>query len=239
MEICIDSLESARNAIEGGATRLEICTALSEGGLTPTPGFLQKIKSFSPAPLYAMLRIRSGNFVYTEEEMEVMLQDLRILKECGADGFVFGALTEENEINVQFCKNVLAAARPLPVTFHRAFDEVNDPLQSLEVLIGLGFERILTSGQQDTAEEGLELIRKLVEKAQNRIIVMPGSGITKENILRIKMESGAKEFHASAKTNVTTGDTNKTRTGTNKEICINVTDGTLVQEMIQIIMNTA
>ncbi|CAL7938436.1 unnamed protein product [Xylocopa violacea] len=239
MEICIDSLESARNAIEGGATRLEICTALSEGGLTPTPGFLQKIKSFSPAPLYAMLRIRSGNFVYTEEEMEVMLQDLRILKECGADGFVFGALTSDNEINVQFCKNVLAAARPLPVTFHRAFDEVNDPLQSLEVLITLGFERILTSGQQDTAEEGLELIQKLVEKAQNRIIVMPGSGITKENILRIKMESGAKEFHASAKTNVTTHGANRTRTGGHKETCINVTDGTLVQEMIQIIMNTS
>ena len=135
MEICIDSLESAKNAIEGGATRLEICSALSEGGLTPTPSFLQKIKSFSSIPIYAMLRIRSGNFVYTKEEMEVMLQDLKILKDYGADGFVFGALTPDNEIDVESCKDILSAAESLPVTFHRAFDEVNDPLKSLKILI--------------------------------------------------------------------------------------------------------
>ncbi|XP_026674024.1 copper homeostasis protein cutC homolog isoform X1 [Ceratina calcarata] len=234
MEVCIDSLESARNAIEGGATRLEICSALSEGGLTPTPGLLQKIKSFSPSPLYAMIRARSGGFVYSKEEMEVMLQDLRILKDCGADGFVFGALTSENEIDVESCKDVLSAARPLPVTFHRAFDEVNDPLRSLEVLIDLGFERILTSGQKDTAEEGLQLLQKLVQKARNRIIVMPGSGINRENILRIKKESGAKEFHASA--GIKARGMSRVKIG-KKDCMPMVTDGKLVQEMIQIITN--
>ncbi|KAG9428269.1 copper homeostasis protein cutC [Apis mellifera carnica] len=238
MEICIDSLESAKNAIEGGATRLEICSALSEGGLTPTPSFLQKIKSFSSIPIYAMLRIRSGNFVYTKEEMEVMLQDLKILKDYGADGFVFGALTPDNEIDVESCKDILSAAESLPVTFHRAFDEVNDPLKSLKILIDLKFERILTSGQKDTALEGLELIKKLVQEARNKIIVMPGSGITKENILKIKMISGAKEFHASAKKKVIIPHgVNKVKIGTNKETYTTMTDKELVREMVRILLN--
>ncbi|OAD53259.1 Copper homeostasis protein cutC like protein [Eufriesea mexicana] len=246
MEICIDSLESARNAIEGGATRLEICSLLSEGGLTPTAGFLNKIKSFSSIPLFAMLRVRPGNFVYTREEMEVMLQDLKVLKDYGADGFVFGALTTDDEIDVEFCKDILSAARPLPVTFHRAFDQVNDPVKSLQILINLGFERILTSGQRDTADEGLELIQTLIQEAQDKIIVMPGSGITKENISKIKRETGAKEFHASAKKKLMTAyGTKKVEIGDSKPIIginstyIMVTDRDLVQEMVQIVLNNA
>lgn len=239
MEICIDSLESARNAIEGGATRLEICSALSEGGLTPTPGFLRKIKSFSPVPIYAMIRLRAGNFVYSKEEMDVMLQDLKILKDQGADGFVFGALKSNDEIDVESCEIILSAAEPLPVTFHRAFDEVTDPFESLDTLIDLGFERILTSGQKVTAVEGLELIQKLVEKARDKIIVMPGSGITADNILKIKHVSGAKEFHASAKSkmlNFIPGG-NKIELGISKETRTRVTDKKVVQEMIEIIRN--
>lgn len=238
MEICIDSVESARNAIEGGASRLELCSALSEGGLTPTAGLLKKVKSFSPIPIYAMLRTRSGNFVYSKEEMDVMLEDLKILKDHGTDGFVFGALTSNDEIDIESCKIILSAAQPLPVTFHRAFDEVIDPLKSLETLIDLGFERVLTSGQKDTAVEGLELIKKLVERAQQRIIVMPGSGIAKDNIFRIKMESGAKEFHASAKSRITSGGRNKIKIGSSKESCVMVTDRKLVEEMVKIIMTT-
>ncbi|XP_071866909.1 copper homeostasis protein cutC homolog [Bombus fervidus] len=233
MEICIDSIESAKNAIGGGATRLEVCSALSEGGLTPTPGFLRLLKIISPLPLYAMLRTRSGNFIYTKEEMDVMLLDLKLLKEHGANGFVFGALTPDNEIDVKSCQDVLSAARPLPVTFHRAFDEVNDPLKSLQILINLGFKRVLTSGQKDTAEEGLELIQKLVQEAQNRIIVMPGSGITKDNILKIKMASRAEEFHASARKMITL--TNRVKIGANKETCIMVTDKEMVEEMVRTI----
>nr|XP_012136229.1 PREDICTED: copper homeostasis protein cutC homolog [Megachile rotundata] len=238
MEICIDSLESARNAIEGGAVRLEVCSALSEGGLTPTPGFLHKIKSFSPVPVYAMLRVRAGDFVYSKEEMDVMLQDLKILKDQGADGFVFGALKSNDEIDVESCKIILSAAEPLPVTFHRAFDEVADPFESLDTLIALGFERILTSGQKDTAVEGLELIEKLVKKAGDKIIVMPGSSITTDNILKIKKDSGAKEFHASAKSKMLTfAGGNKIKIGASKETRMLVTDRKLVQEMVEIITN--
>ncbi|XP_076166145.1 copper homeostasis protein cutC homolog [Ptiloglossa arizonensis] len=236
MEICVDRLESARNAIEGGATRLEVCSALTEGGLTPSPGLVKKIKSFSPIPLYVMLRSRSGDFVYAREDMDVMLHDLRILKDHGADGFVFGALTSSNRINVEFCRDVLSAASPLPVTFHRAFDEIDDPLQSLETLIELGFERILTSGQRDTAEEGLELIRSLVQRAQGRIIVVPGSGITKDNIVKVKRVSRAKEFHASAKKMVSGGG-NAVKIGSSKEIGATVTDCELVRELVELVAN--
>lgn len=240
MEICVDSFESTENAIEGGATRLEICSALSEGGLTPTPGFIRKVKSLASIPIYAMLRARSGNFVYRKEEMEIMLEDLEILKDCGANGFVFGALTSSNEIDVESCKRILFAARPFPVTFHRAFDEVKDPSKSLEILIDLGFERVLTSGQKDIAEEGLELIKELIQQARNRIIVMPGSGIAGKNILKIKLASNAKEFHASAKKKVVTSDNmNRVKIGASKETCKIVTDRKLVQEMVDIINSTA
>lgn len=235
MEICVDSIESARNAIKGGAKRLEVCSALSEGGLTPTPGFLRLLKNISPLPLYAMIRARSGNFIYTKEEMDVMLMDLKLLKEHGASGFVFGALTPDYEIDVQSCRDILSAARPLPVIFHRAFDEVNDPLKSLQILMNLGFERLLTSGQKDTAEEGLELIQKLVEAARHKIIVVPSSGITKDNIMMIKMASEAVEFHASARKMITSHGTNKVKIGANKKTCMMVTDKEMVEEMVRTI----
>ncbi|XP_076651065.1 copper homeostasis protein cutC homolog [Halictus rubicundus] len=235
MEICVDSLESARNAINGGAKRLEVCAALSEGGLTPTPGLVKKIKSFSSIPIYAMLRLRAGNFVYSKDDMEVMLEDLKILKNHGADGFVFGALTSNDEINVDFCKDILSQASPLPVTFHRAFDEVSDPLRSLETLIELGFERILTSGQKDTAEEGLEVIETLVREAGDRIVIMPGSGITVNNISKIKMATGAVEFHASAKKKMATSGGNKIKIGADKKSIVMLTDSDLVRNMVSIL----
>lgn len=236
MEVCVDCLESAKNAIEGGATRLEVCSALSEGGLTPTPGLAQTIKSFSPVPIYAMLRIRAGDFVYSKEEITATVLDLNILKDHGVDGFVFGALTSENKIDIESCEAILSSARPLPVTFHRAFDEVDNPLRSLEILANLGFERILTSGQKDTAEEGLELIQTLVRKAQNSIIIMPGSGITKENILKVKTVSGAKEFHASAKKKMAIcKKANKVKIGSSEESYVAVTNSELVREMVKII----
>lgn len=199
MEICVDSLESARNAIDGGATRLEVCAALSEGGLTPTPGFVKLVRSMTTIPIYAMIRTRGGNFVYSRDEMDAMWYDLAILKDLDVDGFVFGALTVDCEIDVDRCKEIVSAASPLPVTFHRAFDEVVDPMVALETLIDLGFERILTSGQKNTAEEGLDLLKEIVRQAAGRISIMPGSGITPANILKIKMATNAKEFHASAK----------------------------------------
>lgn len=235
MEICIDSPESARNAIEGGAARLEACSALSEGGLTPTVGLIKQIRSYSNIPIFAMLRVRKGGFAYSREEMDTMLHDLQALKEQNVNGFVFGALTQNGEIASDLCQEILLAANPLPVTFHRAFDEVIDPISSLELLIQLGFQRILTSGQKDTAEEGLDMIMELVQKARNRIIIIPGSGITKENILKIKLRSGAKEFHASAKRKKNM-PANKVKMGTDCETdFIIITDPQLVSDMVVVI----
>ncbi|KMQ92292.1 copper homeostasis protein cutc-like protein [Lasius niger] len=234
MEICVDSLESARNAVEGGASRLEICSALSEGGLTPSPGLIKQIRSFATIPLYAMIRIRGGDFVYTTEEIDAMLHDLMILKDHHANGFVFGALTSDCEIDTVACEKIISAARPLPVTFSRAFDLTSDPVKSMQVLADLGFQRILTSGQSNSALEGLELIKTLIQKTQ-KLIIMPGAGITKDNIRKI-MESGAKEFHASAKRRkMVTYGANRVRLGVNENDFINVTDRELVMELVDIV----
>lgn len=206
MEICVDSIESARNAIAGGADRLEVCSALSEGGLTPTPGLMKFIGAIDGGAggtikIYAMIRLRSGNFVYSREEMNAMLYDLEILKnarEQRVDGFVFGALREDGSIDSEYCREIIMAARPKPVTFHRAFDQAVYPLKSIESIIDLGFERILTSGQRETAIEGIELVKKLIDRANDRIVIMPGSGINPTNIEAIKRGTGAREFHASA-----------------------------------------
>ncbi|XP_063977678.1 copper homeostasis protein cutC homolog [Diachasmimorpha longicaudata] len=239
MEICIDSLQSAHNAIRGGATRLEICSSLSEGGLTPTPGLLHVIKSCSSQiPLYCMIRIKPGNFVYTREEMDAMIFDLKILSEHGADGFVFGALTENYQIHKNFCREIISSAAPKRVTFHRAFDEVRDPLEALEDVISLGFERILTSGQRNTAVEGLNLIKKIVEIAGDRIVVMPGSGINPGNISEIKRISDAKEFHASAKIKITETETvNKVKMAETESVIFTASED-LVRQMIQAINET-
>ncbi|XP_046433953.1 copper homeostasis protein cutC homolog [Neodiprion fabricii] len=200
MEICIDSIESAQNAVNGGAMRLEVCSGLSDGGLTPTPGFVKSLRKMTSIPLYAMLRIRGGNFVYTPEEVEAMLYDLELLKTVGVDGFVFGALTSDGKIDGETNKKIIDTASPLPVTFHRAFDEVNyNPQLAARMISQLGFKRILTSGQKNSAEEGLDLIRSLASAASPGFTIVPGAGITPDNIKKIKDESMCSEFHASAR----------------------------------------
>ena len=172
MEVCIDSVESALNAEVSGASRVELCSNLVEGGTTPTVGMLRTIKEKSKIPVYVMIRPRGGDFAYSEDEYQVMKEDMVALKECGADGFVFGILTPEGDIDEQRCQELIELAQPYPVTFHRAFDVVREPSKALETLISLGFSRVLTSGQDSTALEGLPLINKLVEQARGRIIVV-------------------------------------------------------------------
>lgn len=160
---------------------------------------LKVIKQKSPIPVFVMIRPRGGDFLYTEEEFEVMKEDVKILKEAGADGVVFGILTSEGAVDITRCQELKDLASPLPVTFHRAFDMAKDPFTTLEIVIKLGFERVLTSGQDSSALEGLPTINQLIEKAKDRIIVVPGGGITERNLERILQESGAKEFHCSAR----------------------------------------
>lgn len=199
MEVCVDSVESAVNAERGGAGRLELCSSLLEGGLTPSLGVLHVVKQYVKIPIYVMIRPRGGDFLYSDLEVDVMRKDIELMKSQGADGLVLGALTEDGRVDAELCMELLAAARPLPVTFHRAFDMVHDPAVALEALISLGFERVLTSGCDSSALEGLPLIKRLVDQAKGRIIIMPGGGITERNLQRILEGSGAQEFHCSAR----------------------------------------
>nr|XP_055026725.1 copper homeostasis protein cutC homolog isoform X3 [Misgurnus anguillicaudatus] len=164
METCVDSVESAINAERGGAGRIELCSNLLEGGTTPSTGLLQIVKENVKIPVYVMIRPRGGDFLYSDWEVEVMKKDIDQMKRHGADGLVFGALTEDGRVDSELCMELMATSRPLPVTFHRAFDMVHDPAVALEVLVSLGFERILTSGCDSSALEGLPVIKRLVEQ---------------------------------------------------------------------------
>ncbi|NXT21363.1 CUTC protein, partial [Syrrhaptes paradoxus] len=224
MEVCVDSVESAVNAERGGKTRgprgrgrwrglapagpvltclspgagrIELCAGLVEGGTTPSMGLLQVVKQCVRVPVFVMIRPRGGDFLYSDREVEVMKADIRLAKLHGADGLVFGALTEDGRIDTELCTALLAVCRPLPVTFHRAFDMVHDPLVALETLISLGFERVLTSGCDSSALEGLSLIKRLAEQVSG--FIPPGGGITERNLQRILEGSTASEFHCSAR----------------------------------------
>ncbi|KAM9232195.1 copper homeostasis protein cutC homolog isoform 2-T2 [Leptosomus discolor] len=187
MEVCVDSVESAVNAERGGAGRIELCAGLVEGGTTPSMGLLQVVKQCVRVPVFVMIRPRGGDFLYSDREVEVMKADIRLAKLHGADGLVFGALTEDGRIDTELCTALLA------------FDMVHDPLVALETLISLGFERVLTSGCDSSALEGLSLIKRLAEQAKGRIVVVPGGGITERNLQRILEGSTASEFHCSAR----------------------------------------
>ncbi|KAL2716521.1 copper homeostasis protein cutC [Vespula squamosa] len=243
LEICVDTFESARNAILGGATRLELCSALSEGGLTPSVGFVARVRKlytvYNYIQFYVMLRVRSGNFIYSREEMDIMLYDLKTIKDLKlADGFVFGALTKDREIDTLYCTEIILAAKPLPVTFHRAFDEIRqDPLETIQLLMSLGIRRILSSGREDTAEKGVNVLKMMHEHVKYPMSIMAGCGITPDNISYIKLKTGINEFHASArkKRQLTENERNRFRMGTAEEDSVMVTDVNTVRKMHKII----
>lgn len=196
IEICLESVESVVAAQKGGADRVELCSDLFEGGLTPTLGtFTVARKLASTIKINVMIRPRGGDFCYSDEEFEVMKEDLISLKNAGADGIVFGILTPEGDIDEERTRALVALASPLPVTFHRAFDMSKDAFKSLETLIDLGVKRILTSGLEPTVMEGLPLLTELVKKAGDRIIIMPGCGISERNFKYLDEKINAKEYH--------------------------------------------
>jgi len=183
LEVCVDSVESAVIAAENGADRLELCSALPVGGLTPSAGLFRAVKQQvgGKIPIFCIIRPRPEHFTYSPQELEVMKMDVAYLKDAGADGFVFGCLTESDTVDENVLQ-LLQLADPLPCTFHRAFDLVSDPFETLEALIKLGFKRVLTSGQKSSAIEGLELLKKLQQRANGRIILMAGAGIRSTNV---------------------------------------------------------
>lgn len=200
IEICANSAQSCVEAEMGGASRVELCAGIPEGGTTPSYGEIKTAQALtSTIDINVIIRPRGGDFLYTEAEVEAMLLDIELCKQLGVHGVVFGCLTSEGDIDVPLMRRLIEAAKPLSVTCHRAFDVCRDPFAALEQLIELGCDRILTSGQQSTAEKGIPLLKQLVEKAGERIIIMPGCGVREGNIARIEAETGAREFHTSAR----------------------------------------
>lgn len=198
LEVCVDSVGSALAAQEGGADRVELCSALLEGGLTPSAGMMTEARRRLTIGLQVMIRPRGADFCYSDVEMDVMRHDIDLAKRSEADGVVFGVLTPDGDVDVERTRALIDRARPMSVTFHRAFDMAQDPTGALEALIELGVDRVLTSGQESSALEGLDLLRALVEQAGDRIVVMPGGGIHDRNIERILRASGAREVHVAA-----------------------------------------
>jgi copper homeostasis protein len=195
-EACVDSVAAAVAAQEGGADRVELCADLLEGGCTPSAGAIQLTRKLLHIGLNVMVRPRGGDFCYSDAEFETMKLDVAFAQQTGADGVVFGILSPDGTVDAARTAGLIRLARPLSVTFHRAFDVTCDPFEALETLIGLGVDRILTSGQEPSVLEGLDLIADLVKRAADRVIIMPGGGITERNIARIVAGSGAREFHA-------------------------------------------
>jgi copper homeostasis protein len=207
IEICVDSVEGAMAAERGGADRVELCDNLMEGGTTPSGGSIKLAREHVRIGLQVIIRPRGGDFLYSEIEFSVMSEDIRLAKALGADGVVIGCLTAAGQIDLPRTRRLIEQARPLKVTFHRAFDMCRDPKQALEQLIELGVDRVLTSGQEASVLEGLDLICELQQQAKGRIILMPGGGLTPRNIEKIVRISGVEEVHLSARSTVESGMT--------------------------------
>ncbi|MEH0157592.1 copper homeostasis protein CutC [Limibacter armeniacum] len=198
LEICAYSVESAIAAQSGGADRVELCSGFLEGGTTPSMGAIALARKYLKIQLFPIIRPRGGDFCYSDLEVEQMKADIQNAKELGVDGVVIGLLNDNGRVDKARIKELIDLARPMKVTFHRAFDMCCNPEEALEDLIELGVDRVLTSGQANTVIEGVENIRKLVTQANGRITIMLGSGVTEQNIAQLMMDTDAVEFHSSA-----------------------------------------
>lgn len=197
VEIATTDFESVKNAVAGGADRIELCANLGEGGTTQSYGVIKKVREHFDIAVYPIIRIRGGDFLYTEAEFDCMLADAINCKDLDCDGVVIGFLKANGAVDTDRTARIVEAVYPLGVTFHRAFDRCRDPLQAMEQIIKTGCERILTSGQQRTAIEGQQLITRLQEQANGRITIMPGSGVRASNIKQLAAATGCREFHSS------------------------------------------
>ena len=198
VEICCTSKASLTNAVKGGASRLELCENLLEDGLTPSTKFLEYVLVSSPIPVHVLIRPRRGNFVFTLEEIKTTAKQIEMAKSIGAQGVVLGALNEDHTLAQGVLKNWVKIAHPMDLTFHRAFDRVLKPKESLKKIMDLGFDRVLTTGQESTAIAGLDLLVKLQNIAKDQLVIMPGAGINDQNCEHFFKE-GFKEIHLSAK----------------------------------------
>ena len=200
VEVCANGAESCIAAQEGGADRVELCAGIPEGGTTPSYGEIKVCRRvLTTTRLHVIIRPRGGDFLYSDLEVERMMHDIAICRDLGVDGVVFGCLNADGTIDVGNNRRLMEQARGMSVTCHRAFDRAADPERALETLIDLGFDRILTSGQQPKAVQGMDLLARLNRQAAGRIILMAGSGVTEQNIRTIRDTTGLNEFHFSAR----------------------------------------
>jgi copper homeostasis protein len=195
LEVCVDSLESAINAQIAGADRIELCSNMIEGGTTPSYGTVVSVRNNLSIDIHVIIRPRGSDFLYTDPEYDIMRRDIEVCGEAGANGVVLGMLLSDGYVDVERTYRLVEYARPMKVTFHRAFDMCQYPGKGLEDIISSGADRLLTSGQKRDASEGSEMIASLVKQSENRIIIMPGGGIDETNISSIARTTGAFEFH--------------------------------------------
>jgi copper homeostasis protein len=200
LEISVASVEAALAAERGGADRIELCAELSVGGLTPARELLLSVREKIGIPIYSMIRPREGNFVYSVAEFAEMKRSIVVAKEAGMNGVVLGILKEDRRLDVNRTRELVEFARPLPATFHRAFDDTANLVEALEDVIRTGSERILTSGRAKSAPEGAAILARLVRAARERIIIVPGAGINAENIAKVSQQTVALEFHSGLST---------------------------------------
>ena len=203
VEICANGVESCLAAQEGGADRVELCAGIPEGGTTPSYGEIKVARRvLTTMRLHVIIRPRGGDFLYTDLEVERMAEDIAMCRQLGVDGVVFGCLNADGTFDLEKNRYLIDCSRGMSVTCHRAFDRAVNPEQALEDVIALGFDRILTSGQQPKAEQGIDLLARLNRQADGRIILMAGSGVTEQNIRRIREATGLNEFHFSGRESV-------------------------------------
>ena len=202
IEIATSDFNTTKSAVEGGADRIELCANLAEGGTTPSYAHIKKCRETFEVLIYPIIRPRGGDFLYNKDEFAMMENDIRLCKELGCDGVVIGLLNMDGSIDITRTAELVELAYPMGVTFHRAFDRCKDPFVALEELVEIGCERILTSGQVPSVNEGVELITELNKKAAERIIIMPGSGVRKENIKMLAEKTGCVEFHSSLRSKI-------------------------------------
>ncbi|BCP54499.1 copper homeostasis protein CutC [Kaistia sp. 32K] len=234
LEICVDTADGLEAAIRGGADRIELCSALSIGGLTPSPG-LMRLAAKAGVPTYAMIRPREGDFVFSPGELDQMRRDIDAVRSAGLAGVVLGASQPRGKLDAEALFRLRSHAGDLGATLHRAFDLVADTGDALETAISLGFERILTSGGARSALDGLDALKSLVERAGDRISIMPGSGVRPANAADILRETGAREIHASCRTGIQTVAPEAVALGFASDSLREVTSAETVAELAEVV----
>lgn len=233
LEVCCGNWQSVCAAVSAGAERIELCTALPLGGLTPPLSLMRKVrKAFPELTVHVLIRLREGGFVYTPDEIEMMVADIALLSREGADGFVVGALTDDGQVDKAALGQLISGVQASAVTFHRAFDHVSDKRAALDTLKGFGIRRVLTSGGAPTASEGIPVLHELVEQAAGDIIIMPGAGVNAGNAAEILRRTGAKELHASCAVRISDSSASVPRLGTDDNGTVLITDTARVRALM-------